>query len=174
MSPEDKLVRIRRTMVPSSIGLLLVAATTKGLCYVALGDTEDEVEEALRAAYPQAEFTAGDAELAGWTQQVLSIIEEPGQPVDVPLDVEGTAFQQKVWRALQEIPLGTTVSYGELAQKIGAPKAARAVGHACATNKVALVIPCHRVVHQDGTLGSYYWGLARKKELLRREKDSRG
>ena len=174
MSPEDKLVRIRRTTVDSSLGVLLVAATAKGLCYVALGDTEDEVEEALRTAYPEAEFTAGDAELEGWTQQVLSIIEEPGQPVDVPLDVEGTAFQQKVWRALQEIPLGTTVSYGELAQKIGAPKAARAVGHACATNKVALVIPCHRVVHQDGTLGGFYWGLERKKELLRREKDSRG
>ncbi len=128
----------------------------------------------MRARFPRAELQNGDERFSSWVAQVVAFIEAPQQELDLPLDIQGTAFQQRVWTALREIPVGSTASYAEIAARIGQPSAARAVARACATNPVALAIPCHRVVREDGKLGGYRWGLERKQALLEREARTRG
>jgi AraC family transcriptional regulator, regulatory protein of adaptative response / methylated-DNA-[protein]-cysteine methyltransferase len=157
-------------IVASPLGRLLVAATGKGVCAVALGDSDARLEAALRAEYPRATVTSGPARFQAWIGAIVAAL-EPGAPdVRLPLDVRATAFQRLVWRELQRIPRGTTRSYQEIARRIGRPGAARAVARACATNPVALVVPCHRVVREDGRPGGYRWGASRKRKLLDAER----
>jgi AraC family transcriptional regulator of adaptative response/methylated-DNA-[protein]-cysteine methyltransferase len=158
-------VTIRHVVVESSLGPVLVAATAKGLCRVSF----DEDETHLRRRFPKAEIVGGDAALEGLAAQVVRLVEEPAHPVDLPIDVCGTAFQQAVWAALRAIPPGETRSYGEIAAAVGRPGAVRAAGTACGDNGLAVLIPCHRVMRSDGTLGGYAYGLERKKALLERE-----
>lgn len=162
---------IRYTVVDSPLGRLLVAATPRGVCAVTLGDDDRALEAALRDEYPKArlekaEGSAGD-DFASWVEAVVASLD--GGPLDLPLDLQGTAFQQRVWRALQEIPRGETRTYSEIAARLGHPSAARAVAQACASNRVALAVPCHRVVRADGDSGGYRWGADRKRRILARE-----
>lgn len=162
-------MRIVHTIVATSFGRLLVAATERGVCAVSLGDDDAALEDGLRREYPSAEHVAADAPRAEWVAAVARLVEGEALGSRLPVDVAGTAFQRRVWKALTEIPSGETRSYGELAAAIGAPRAARAVARACATNHVAVVVPCHRVVREDGSLGGYRWGADRKARLLARE-----
>jgi AraC family transcriptional regulator of adaptative response/methylated-DNA-[protein]-cysteine methyltransferase len=159
---------IRFATADSKAGRLLVAATDKGVCFVALGSSDEEVGQALREEFPQARVEPAEGALEPWIEAVLARIDDGSAPRP-PLDVAGTDFQRRVWHALTEIPRGTTLAYGELARQIGQPTAARAVARACATNPVAVVVPCHRVVAAGGKLGGYRWGVERKRELLARE-----
>lgn len=159
-------VTIRYVVMGSSLGPVLVAATDKGICRVSFDESEDD----LRRRFPKAEILPGDGALKALSAQVLHLIEEPGRPVDVPMDVRGTAFQQAVWSALRAIPAGETRSYGEIAAAIGRPGAVRAAGTACGDNGLAVLIPCHRVLRGDGSLGGYAYGVERKKVLLERER----
>ena len=162
-------IRIRFTTVPTALGHVLVAATDRGLCSVTLGDEAGTLEAALRREYPAATVERRDDELRGWAGAVVA--RTAGHEAEqVPLDVGGTAFQRRVWDALQRIPRGSTRSYAEIARELGQPSAARAVARACATNQLALVVPCHRVVREDGGLGGYRWGVERKRELLALER----
>jgi AraC family transcriptional regulator of adaptative response/methylated-DNA-[protein]-cysteine methyltransferase len=165
-------VSIRYTSVPSPLGRMLVAATDKGICAIRFGGSDAELEQGLRREYPFAARRREDDGLKTWTEQLLQCLD--GNPLDrsLPLDIRSTAFQRKVWSHLQQIPRGTTESYGEVARKIGAPSAARAVARACATNPVAVAIPCHRVVRENGDLGGYRWGSKRKEALLSMESGS--
>ena len=158
-------VTIRYMVAASSLGPVLIAATAKGLCRISF----DEDEGDLRRRFPKAEIVPGDAALGALATQVVRLIESPAEPLDLPLDVNGTAFQQAVWAALRAIPAGETRSYGEIAAAIGRPGAVRAAGTACGDNGLAVLIPCHRVLRSDGRLGGYAYGLARKKALLERE-----
>jgi AraC family transcriptional regulator of adaptative response/methylated-DNA-[protein]-cysteine methyltransferase len=124
----------------------------------------------LRQRFPKAELVAADAGLAGWAERIVRFITRPGEQPDLPLDIRGTAFQARVWRALQKIPPGRTSTYREIAAVLGQPRAVRAVAQACATNKLALLVPCHRVVRSDGDLAGYRWGIERKRELIARER----
>lgn len=169
-----KGTRITYAIAECSLGSLLVAATEKGVCSVRLGDSRREMEGELRNEYPAADIKRDDAALHKWVEQLLNHLAGKLPHVDLPLDVKATAFQWKVWENLREIPYGTTKSYGEVARAIGRPTATRAVARACATNPVALVIPCHRVIREDKSLGGYRWGLDRKKKILANEKDSKG
>ncbi len=164
-------VRICFAIVPCFLGLVLVAATAKGICAIDFGDTAEALKENLHRRFPKAAFQNPDPQFAVMIGQVLAFLEKPhpDRP-DLPLDVQGTAFQRGVWLALQEIPPGDTVSYGDIASRIGRPTAARAVAQACAANPVAVAIPCHRVVKGDGALGGYRRGLERKRVLLERER----
>ena len=157
---------IQFTIVDSPIGRLLLGATEKGICAVCIGGSDGAVEAALREDYYAADLARNDEGMRSWAEHFLRYFEGQGFPAGLPIDVTGTAFQWKVWRALQSIPYGSTASYSGIAQAIGEPKAARAVGRACATNHVALVIPCHRVVGRDGRLHGYGWGMDRKRSLL--------
>lgn len=159
-------VTIRHVVMESTLGPVLVAATAKGLCRISF--EEDEVE--LRRRFPKAELLPADAALEGLAAEVARLIEEPARPLDLPLDVNGTAFQQAVWAALRAIPPGETRSYGEIAAAVGRPSAVRAAGTACGDNGLAVLVPCHRVLRRDGSLGGYAYGLERKKALLAREK----
>jgi AraC family transcriptional regulator of adaptative response/methylated-DNA-[protein]-cysteine methyltransferase len=159
-------VQIRFAIVGSPLGRLLVAASPKGICAVSLGDSDAQLERRLRAELPRAEIERDDGSLAELTAKVLAHVRGEGSAHDLPLDVRGTAFQQQVWRALLAIPYGETRSYAQVASAIGQPKATRAVARACATNPVAVVIPCHRVVRSDGGLGGYAGGVERKERLL--------
>lgn len=162
--------RLRVTVTPCSLGQVLVAATDKGVAAIELGDDAAFMLERFRQRFAQAEVVPDAAELGALVRRVVSLIDDPRDPgLDLPLDVRGTAFQQKVWQALRTIPPGETWTYGELAAAIGRPGAARAVGAACGANPVCVVVPCHRVVGSNGALTGYAWGTARKKELLRRE-----
>lgn len=161
---------IRHAIVPCSLGWLSVAATQKGICSMMLDDAPEPLEAELRQRFPLAEIVAGDADFAALVAQAVRLVEEPGSNIQLPLDVRGTALQQKVWASLREIPPGETLSYTQLAEKVGAPKAVRAVASACAKNTVAVAIPCHRVVRGTGALAGYRWGLARKQALLERER----
>ena len=162
-------MRIGYTVVPSPLGRLLVAATERGVSAVCLGDAEEKLEAALRAEYPAAEVRRDDGSLRPWVAGVLERIAGQEPAAALPVDVRATAFQRRVWEELQAIPRGETRSYGEIARRIGQPSAARAVARACATNPVALVIPCHRVVAGSGGVGGYRWGVERKRRLLERE-----
>ncbi|MFT7773928.1 bifunctional DNA-binding transcriptional regulator/O6-methylguanine-DNA methyltransferase Ada [Roseateles sp.] len=152
-----------------SLGSILVAQSQRGICAILLGDDPDRLVRDLQDQFPKAELIGCDGEFEQLIAQVVGFIEAPAMGLHLPLDVQGTAFQERVWRALREIPPGTTVSYGEIATRIGAPKAVRAVAQACATNHIAIAIPCHRVVRRDGDISGYRWGVDRKRELLRRE-----
>lgn len=157
------------TILDSALGRLLIAGTPKGICAVMLGDRDAVLEADLRAEYSQAELTRDETAFGSWVRAVAAHLDGRRPHLDLPLDVQGTAFQWKVWRHLQSIPYGETRSYSEVAAAIGSPSAVRAVARACATNKVCLVIPCHRVVARDGGLAGYRWGIARKKKLLQKE-----
>ena len=163
--------RIQFSIVDCSLGRLLVAYTERGVCAVAIGDDDRRLERDLRKDFDRAEIHAAGSTINEWiTAIVRSLDEAPAAKSRIPIDAHGTAFQWRVWNALQQIPRGTTMSYSEVAKQIGQPSAARAVARACATNPVALVIPCHRVVRGDGDLGGYRWGVERKRALLAGEK----
>ncbi|ARP88690.1 bifunctional transcriptional activator/DNA repair enzyme AdaA [Bordetella genomosp. 9] len=162
-------VRIRFAVAQCALGALLVAATDKGICEIALGEDPQTLLQGLQDRFARASLVGGDAEFERWVAAVVGFVENPALGLSLPLDVRGTAFQQRVWQALQAIPIGTTVSYADIARRIGAPTAVRAVARACAANAIALAIPCHRVVRTDGLPGGYRWGIARKLELLERE-----
>ncbi|HVZ78597.1 MAG TPA: bifunctional DNA-binding transcriptional regulator/O6-methylguanine-DNA methyltransferase Ada [Gemmatimonadaceae bacterium] len=159
------------TITACSLGRLLVAGTDVGVCAVALGDSDQALERSLRADFPRAEISRAGRTHDAWVAAVVALVDGRASHGNLPLDVRGTAFQWKVWKALQRIPRGRTLSYGELAAQLGQPTAARAVARACATNPVALVIPCHRVVRGSGALGGYRWGVERKARLLEAERE---
>jgi AraC family transcriptional regulator, regulatory protein of adaptative response / methylated-DNA-[protein]-cysteine methyltransferase len=161
---------IRFVTVATPLGWALVAATERGICMTALGDDRDSLAEALRQRFPAAAVIAEDAGLKEWADRIVRFITAPEQNLDLPLDIRGTAFQARVWRALRKIPLGKTASYSEIAAALGQPNAVRAVAQACAANKLALIVPCHRVIRSDGDLGGYRWGPERKRALLARER----
>lgn len=161
--------RIRFAVGASSFGAVLVAATERGICAIRFGDDPEALVRQFQDQFASAELIGDDADFAQTVATVIGAIESPGDGFDLPLDVRGTAFQHRVWQALRSIPAGTTTTYTEIATRIGAPKAARAVAHACATNEVAVAIPCHRVVRRDGDLAGYRWGIERKRALLARE-----
>jgi AraC family transcriptional regulator of adaptative response/methylated-DNA-[protein]-cysteine methyltransferase len=160
---------IRFAIAKTSLGALLVAASDKGVCAILLGDDPDKLLRELQDRFSKARLVGGDAKFEKLVAKVVGLVEHPGKGRDLPLDIRGTAFQQRVWKALAAIPAGATRSYAEIARKIGRPKAVRAVAQACAANQLAVAIPCHRVVKTDGGLSGYRWGVARKEELLRRE-----
>ena len=164
-------VSIHYTAVPTTLGLLLVAVTERGVCSVSLGDDEASLVDALRAEYPAAELVRATDANDRLVDSVVAHVEGRAEASELPLDVRATAFQWQVWRALQRIPEGATRSYQAIATELGRPTAARAVARACASNRVAVLIPCHRVVRGDGALGGYRWGVARKAALLAREQD---
>lgn len=151
------------------LGSIVIAATDKGVCAILLGDDPDRLVHDLQDRFPNAEFVGGDGEFEQLVAKVVGLVELPANGIDLPLDIRGTAFQRRVWQALQEIPVGATASYNEIAKRIGHPRAARSVARACAANTLAVAIPCHRVVRTDGALSGYRWGIARKRALLERE-----
>jgi AraC family transcriptional regulator of adaptative response/methylated-DNA-[protein]-cysteine methyltransferase len=153
----------------TSLGAILVASSTKGVASILLGNDPDALLRELQDRFPKAKLIGADKDYEALVARVVGFIEAPQIGLDLPLDVRGTAFQRRVWQALQEIPVGQTVSYTEIAQRIGSPKAVRAVAGACAANNLAVAIPCHRVVRNDGALSGYAWGVERKKALLDRE-----
>jgi AraC family transcriptional regulator, regulatory protein of adaptative response / methylated-DNA-[protein]-cysteine methyltransferase len=161
---------IRYAVVRSYLGPVLVAATGRGICAIEFGPSAKVLRDRLRARFPKATLRGPDPGLRQAMAGVLSLLDDPrGRRPALPLDVEGTSFQRRVWRALSRIPAGTTATYAEIAARVGSPKAARAVARACAANPVAVAIPCHRVVRADGGPGGYRWGIERKKKLLERE-----
>ncbi|HEX7091755.1 MAG TPA: bifunctional DNA-binding transcriptional regulator/O6-methylguanine-DNA methyltransferase Ada [Longimicrobiales bacterium] len=162
---------IRYAIVTTSLGRLLVAATARGVCAVAFGESDAELEAELRREFPRASLERASDEVGAWVAAVVALVEGEVARVDVPLDLRATAFQQRVWKALREIPPGETRTYGEVARAIGEPRAARAVARACASNPVAVVVPCHRVVPaaSGAGVGGYRWGAERKRKLLARE-----
>lgn len=161
---------IRFAVAQCSLGALLVAATSRGLCAISLGDDPDALLHELQDRFPKAELVGADAEFERWIAQVVGFVESPRLGLSLPLDVRGTAFQQRVWQALREVPAGETASYAQIAERIGAPRAVRAVAQACASNRLAVAIPCHRIVRNDGALSGYRWGVERKRALLANER----
>jgi AraC family transcriptional regulator of adaptative response/methylated-DNA-[protein]-cysteine methyltransferase len=161
---------IRFAVGHSSLGAILVAATARGVCAILLGDDPDGLVRELQDRFPRATLAAGDADFDRWVATVVGFVEAPRVGLELPLDVRGTAFQERVWQALRAIPPGQTLSYTQLAQRMGAPKAVRAVAAACAANPLAVAVPCHRVVRNDGALSGYRWGVERKRALLERER----
>lgn len=162
---------IRFAVGECTLGAILVASSEQGVCAITLGDDPDALIRDLQDRFPQAELVGGDADYEQQVAQVIGLVEAPATGVDLPLDIRGTAFQRRVWQALQELPAGETASYSEIARRIGRPGSARAVAKACAANSLAVAIPCHRVVRNDGGLSGYRWGVERKRELLKREAD---
>ena len=162
-------MRIHSAVTPSYLGWVQVAATASGICAIDIADSPDDLRARLRARFPKANLVEDDPNFQVLVSQVLAFMESPQDGLDLPLDVQGTAFQRRVWMALREIPPGSTVSYGEIAARIGYPRAARAVAGACAANPIAVAIPCHRVVRSDGDLGGYRWGQERKSKLQEQE-----
>jgi AraC family transcriptional regulator of adaptative response/methylated-DNA-[protein]-cysteine methyltransferase len=160
---------IRFAIGECSLGSILVATSARGVCAILLGDDPGELARDLQDRFPRATLLGGDAEFEGLVAKVVGLVEAPGVGLDLPLDVRGTAFQQRVWRALRRIPAGATASYADIARRIGSPKSVRAVAQACAENALAVAIPCHRVVRSDGGLSGYRWGVERKRALLDRE-----
>jgi AraC family transcriptional regulator of adaptative response/methylated-DNA-[protein]-cysteine methyltransferase len=160
---------IRFAIGESSFGAILVASSEKGVASILIGDDPNTLAENLQDRFPKARLVGGDAEYEKLVAQVVGFVEAPNLGLDLPLDVRGTAFQQRVWQALREIPAGRTASYTEIAAKIGLPKSVRAVAGACAANNIAVAIPCHRVVRNDGALSGYAWGVDRKRALIARE-----
>jgi len=152
-----------------SLGAILVAQSARGVCAILLGDDPDKLVRELQNQFPKASLVGADHSFEQLVAQVVGFIEAPALGLDLPLDLRGTAFQERVWQALRDIPLGSTVSYGQIAERIGAPKAFRAVAQACGANCLAVAIPCHRVVRSDGDLSGYRWGVERKRQLLARE-----
>lgn len=163
---------VRYVTVATPLGWALVAATARGVCLTALGEDREHLAATVRQRFPAASIIADDLGLKDWADQVVRFITDPGRTLDLPLDIRGTAFQARVWRALQKIPLGQTATYSEIARILGQPRAVRAVAQACAANNLALVVPCHRVIREDGDLAGYRWGVERKRALLKRERAS--
>ena len=163
---------IRFTTVQTGLGWALVAATGRGICMTALGDERAALEAELRRRFPAALIWPADAALTAWAERIVQFITRPDAQPDLPLDIRGTAFQALVWRALQKIPPGRTATYGEIAATLGRPSAVRAVAQACAANKLAILVPCHRVVRGDGALAGYRWGIERKRALIAREREA--
>jgi len=160
---------IRFAIGECSLGAILVARSERGVCAILLGDEPEPLLRELEERFPRALLIGGDAAFETLVAKVVGFVETPRMGLDLPLDVRGTAFQQRVWKALQTIPVGKTITYAEVARRIGAPKAVRAVASACAANPIAVAIPCHRVVRTGGGLSGYRWGVERKRELLKRE-----
>jgi len=160
---------IRFAVGETALGAILVASSWKGVAAILLGDDPDELVRNLQDRFPKAHLIGADRKYEALVARVVGFVEMPRIGLDLPLDVRGTAFQQRVWQALQEIPVGETVSYAEIARRIGSPKSVRAVAGACAANALAVAIPCHRVVRNDGSLAGYAWGVERKRALLGRE-----
>jgi len=161
---------IRFAVAPCALGWVIVAATRQGVCAIEFGDTAQTLTERIRARFSQAQFEPADAEFKNWIAQVIGYLDQPHGVLTLPLDLRGTVFQRRVWQALQAIPVGQTASYSDVAERIGQPKAFRAVAHACAGNPVAIAVPCHRAIRANGDLSEYRWGVERKAELLRRER----
>lgn len=165
-----KDMKIGYAISKTSLGKILVAATERGISAVYLGDAEAKLVEELREEYPQAEiFAAGDS-FAKWVKEIVQRVEGNPPRLELPLDLQATAFQRRVWQELQRIPRGSTRTYTQVARALGSPKAVRAVARACATNPVSIVVPCHRVIREDGSLAGYRWGLSRKEQLLAQER----
>jgi AraC family transcriptional regulator of adaptative response/methylated-DNA-[protein]-cysteine methyltransferase len=160
---------IRFAVGECSFGSILVATSERGVCAILLGDDPDALARELQDRFPRADLIGGDKEFEQLVARVVGFVETPRLGLDLPLDVRGTAFQQRVWQALRKIPTGSTVSYADIAKRIGSPRSARAVAQACAANTLAVAIPCHRVVRNDGALSGYRWGVERKRALLERE-----
>jgi AraC family transcriptional regulator, regulatory protein of adaptative response / methylated-DNA-[protein]-cysteine methyltransferase len=152
-----------------SLGVILVARSTRGICAILLGHQPTALVRNLRERFAEAHLARADSRLARLVAKVVEFVEAPGERLAVRLDAHGTPFQQRVWQALQQIPAGSTASYTQIASRIGAPKSVRAVARACAANVIAVAIPCHRVVRNDGAISGYRWGVARKRTLLARE-----
>jgi AraC family transcriptional regulator of adaptative response/methylated-DNA-[protein]-cysteine methyltransferase len=157
---------IRFAVGDCSLGAILVAASERGICAILLGDDARELARDLESRFPRARLEPGDDEFQQWVGRVVGFVEAPQLGLDLPLDIRGSAFEQRVWRALRDIPPGATASYAQVAAAIGAPASARAVARACAANPLAVAIPCHRVVRSDGALAGYRWGVERKRALL--------
>ncbi|MFC4526651.1 methylated-DNA--[protein]-cysteine S-methyltransferase [Dyella halodurans] len=152
-----------------SLGTLMVARHGGGICAILLGDSRADVLDDLQQRFPDAAMIEGDRQATRLLHKVVALVESPRTAVELPLDMRGTPFQQRVWQALRDIPVGSTTTYADIARRIGDPRAARAVAQACAANRLAIVIPCHRVVRSDGSLSGYRWGVERKRMLLQRE-----
>jgi AraC family transcriptional regulator, regulatory protein of adaptative response / methylated-DNA-[protein]-cysteine methyltransferase len=165
-------VEIRFAVAATSLGAVLVAMSPRGVCAITMGNDPNQLTQELQDRFPRAAFIGGDAAFERIVAQVVGFIEAPRTGLDLPLDLQGTLFQQRVWQALLKIPAGATVSYAQIAQLIGAPSSARAVAQACGANRIAVAVPCHRVVRSDGGLSGYRWGVDRKRRLLDREKSS--
>ncbi|AGZ37083.1 MULTISPECIES: bifunctional DNA-binding transcriptional regulator/O6-methylguanine-DNA methyltransferase Ada [Pseudomonas] len=160
---------IRFALGECSLGAILVAQSEKGICAILLGDDPEALLHELQDQFPKASLIGGDSEFERLVAEVVGFVEAPSIGLALPLDVQGTAFQERVWQALREVPAGSRVSYTDIAERIGAPKAMRAVAQACAANRIAVAIPCHRVVRRDGDVSGYRWGVERKVQLLTRE-----
>jgi AraC family transcriptional regulator of adaptative response/methylated-DNA-[protein]-cysteine methyltransferase len=165
-----KGMKIGYTIAKSPIGKVLVAATERGISAVYLGDSDSKLVSALREEYPRAEISTATGSFERWVREIVQRIEGKEPHFELPLDLQATAFQRRVWQELQRIPRGSTRTYGQVARSVGRPRAVRAVARACATNPVSIVVPCHRVIRQDGALAGYRWGLSRKEQLLAQER----
>jgi len=165
-------LRIRFAVGECLLGSILVAATEKGICSILLGDDPEALIKSLHTQFRSADLVGADLEFEEWVATVIGFIEDPGSGLNLPLDIRGTAFQQRVWQALREVPAGTTVTYENIAKRLGAPKSVRAVAGACASNTLAVAIPCHRVIRKSGGLSGYRWGVERKRTLLNLEANS--
>jgi AraC family transcriptional regulator of adaptative response/methylated-DNA-[protein]-cysteine methyltransferase len=169
IKPTSTVADVRFAVGASDLGALLVAWSELGISAIQLGDNGEELAFAFERRFPGAALIQDEGEVATLLTRVASFIADPTVPLDLPLDVRGTPFELRVWAALREIPAGETASYSEVARRIGAPDAVRAVARACASNRIAVAIPCHRVIAADGNLSGYRWGVERKKALLARE-----
>ncbi len=165
-------VQIRSAMARSALGWLMVAASAKGVCMIEFGESRAGLRTSLRQRFPKAELKPSDDDLDGWLQRVVDYLRLPSGSLDLPLDVQGTAFQQQVWQVLQSVPAGETVTYADVARRMGKPRAVRAVAGAVGSNRIAVAIPCHRVIGSDGELHGYRWGLQRKAQLLDSEREA--
>jgi AraC family transcriptional regulator, regulatory protein of adaptative response / methylated-DNA-[protein]-cysteine methyltransferase len=163
---------IRFAVGESYLGTILVAASAKGICAISLGDGPEELVQDLQDRFPNAQFIGGDQEFEKLVAKVIGFVANPSAGLDLPLDIQGTAFQMRVWEALRQIPVGSRVSYSKIAEQIGQPKSVRAVAQACGANPLAVAIPCHRIVRLDGSLSGYRWGIERKNRLLQREEEA--
>jgi len=163
-------MKIGYAIAKSALGKVLVAATDRGVSAVYLGDADTKLIEELKDEYPRAEITAAADSFERWVKEIVQRVEGKPPRIELPLDLQATAFQRRVWQELQRIPSGTTRTYSQVARALGNPKAVRAVARACATNPVSIVVPCHRVIREDGNLAGYRWGLSRKEQLLAQER----
>lgn len=161
--------RIRFAIGESSLGPILVARSDLGVCAILMGDEPEQLVNDLQSRFPQVNLIEGDEEFEQLLTKVVGFVESPAAGLDLPLDVRGTAFQRRVWQALREIPAGSTASYTDIASRIGSPRSVRAVAQACSANSLAVIVPCHRVLRNDGALSGYRWGIERKRALLDRE-----
>lgn len=166
-------MKIGYSITKSALGKVLVAATDRGVSAVYLGDADAKLVEELHEEYPRAELSAAGDSFEKWVKEIVERVEGKPPRVELPLDLQATAFQRRVWQELQQIPRGSTRTYSQVARALGNPKAVRAVARACATNPVSIVVPCHRVIREDGNLAGYRWGLSRKEQLLAQERATR-